>query len=94
MERIEIGKYVVADPKICHGQLTFKGTRVMVSPVLAMFAHGETMKNILESYPSLTPEMVKEAQLLAIQHLIDKYPGGPQPWEDDISKLLQEEIRV
>ncbi len=36
MERLELGKYVVSDPAICHGKLTFKGTRVVES-VLAMF---------------------------------------------------------
>ncbi len=26
-KRVELGKYVVSDPAICHGKLTFKGTR-------------------------------------------------------------------
>ena len=26
-----LGRYIVADPKICHGQLTFIGTRILVS---------------------------------------------------------------
>ncbi|HIE29634.1 TPA: DUF433 domain-containing protein [Candidatus Poribacteria bacterium] len=30
MQRIEFGKYIVADPNICHGALTFKGTRIFV----------------------------------------------------------------
>jgi uncharacterized protein (DUF433 family) len=33
--RLEFGRYVVADPAICHGKLTFKGTRVFVADVLA-----------------------------------------------------------
>ena len=26
----QIGRYIVAEPKICHGKLTFRGTRIMV----------------------------------------------------------------
>jgi len=33
-ERVELGRYIVADPEICHGQPTFKGTRIMVWQVL------------------------------------------------------------
>lgn len=36
----ELGKFVVSDPNICHGKLTFKGTRVMVEVVLGALAHG------------------------------------------------------
>ncbi|MGA9347737.1 MAG: DUF433 domain-containing protein [Anaerolineae bacterium] len=28
MRKVEIGSYLVIDPEICHGQMTFKGTRV------------------------------------------------------------------
>src|SRR5882724_7199894 len=33
--RVELGRYIVADPMICHGKPTFKGTRVFVADVLA-----------------------------------------------------------
>jgi hypothetical protein len=33
-KRKELGKYIVADPEICHGQLTFKGTRSRVKSIL------------------------------------------------------------
>src|SRR6266478_3822616 len=28
------GRYIVSDPKICHGQPTFRGTRILVADVL------------------------------------------------------------
>ncbi len=31
MEKVAVGKYIVIDPEICHGQMTFRGTRVPVS---------------------------------------------------------------
>jgi len=39
-KRKELGQYIVADPEICHGQLTFKGTRIMAKSVLEMLAKG------------------------------------------------------
>jgi uncharacterized protein (DUF433 family) len=39
-KRKEFGQYIVADPEICGGQLTFKGTRIFVQDVLAMLTKG------------------------------------------------------
>ncbi|MBM3883771.1 MAG: DUF433 domain-containing protein [Verrucomicrobia bacterium] len=39
-QRIELGQYIVADPQICHGRVTFKGTRVFVVDVLADVERG------------------------------------------------------
>lgn len=40
-KRVELGEYVVANPEICHGQLTFKGTRIMVKSVLFYVGQGK-----------------------------------------------------
>jgi hypothetical protein len=40
--RIELGRYIVADPVIGHGKPTYKGTRVMVWQDLAMLERGES----------------------------------------------------
>ncbi|HEX9722075.1 MAG TPA: DUF433 domain-containing protein [Candidatus Paceibacterota bacterium] len=61
MKRIEINKYVVADPQICHGKPTFKGTRIMVWQVLDMLEAGSTPRGIMEAYPSLKPYHIKAA---------------------------------
>ena len=34
LKRVELGEYIVADPEICHGKPTFKGTRIMAWQVL------------------------------------------------------------
>ena len=39
-KRVEFGQYIVADPGVCHGQPTFKGTRVLVWVVLEQLADG------------------------------------------------------
>lgn len=41
-ERIELGRHIVADPEICHGKPTFKGTRIMVWQVLDDVADGRS----------------------------------------------------
>jgi uncharacterized protein (DUF433 family) len=35
------GRHVVADPRVCHGRLTFRGTRILVADVLEQVARGE-----------------------------------------------------
>jgi len=51
--------YIVVDPKICHGRACIRGTRVMVSVVLDNVAAGISTTEIIESYPSLTPEAIQ-----------------------------------
>ena len=89
MERIELSKYIVSDPNICQGRLTFKGTQIMVGPVLEMFSHGYTREDILRKSPNLTRGMVKDAQLLAVEYWEKDFPAKPQPWEENIMKLLE-----
>jgi uncharacterized protein (DUF433 family) len=48
--RIELGKYIVADPKICHGKPTFKGTRIFVRDVLADVEQGLSWDYIIERW--------------------------------------------
>ncbi|MHB8523272.1 MAG: DUF433 domain-containing protein [Limisphaerales bacterium] len=38
--RVELGQFIVADPMICHGRVTFKGTRIFVADVLADVERG------------------------------------------------------
>ena len=43
---INLGHYIVADPEICHGKPTFRGTRIMVSQVLSQVATGMSWDSI------------------------------------------------
>ena len=45
MEKVDVGKYIVIDPEICHGQMTFRGTRVPVDTVLVYLAKGYSVEN-------------------------------------------------
>jgi len=44
--RLELGQYIVADPEICHGKPTFKGTRIIVWQVLEDVAEGRSWEFI------------------------------------------------
>lgn len=59
--------YITVDPAICHGQACIKGTRIMVSVVLDNLAAGLSVKEIINSYPSLTPESIQAAMAYAAE---------------------------
>lgn len=61
MKKVVINKLIIADPAICHGKPTFKGTRVMVWQVLEMLKDGASAKEIVEAFPSLRPSHIKAA---------------------------------
>ncbi len=66
-----MGRYIVADPKICHGKPTFRGTRVLVSDVLEQLASGMAWETILEEWNhKITKEAIREAVELASQALL------------------------
>ncbi|GEM_PF-395025 len=83
MERRELGKYIVADPKICHGKPTFRGTRIMVGQVLKMVADGKDWETICEEWDGIvSKKAIAEALLVAAQTLV-KYENRRPSWLDD-----------
>lgn len=63
-----LGRYIVADPRICHGQPTFRGTRIMVWQVLEMVADGMAWEAITEQcHNSITKEAIAEAVKLSAE---------------------------
>ena len=45
-----IGRYIIADPEICHGQPTFRGTRILVADVMEQVAGGIAWETIVEGW--------------------------------------------
>lgn len=43
---------------VCHGKPCIKGTRIMVSNVLNLLAHGASLEDVLRAYPQLTRDDV------------------------------------
>lgn len=71
-QRVELGQYIVADPKICHGGVTFKGTRIFVADVLADVERGLSWDFIIERWGGgrLRKEAITEALQLARRCLL------------------------
>lgn len=61
MRKVVINKYIVADPQICHGKPTFKGTRIMVWQILDLLKSEATEEEIIDDFPSLTKAHIKAA---------------------------------
>jgi uncharacterized protein (DUF433 family) len=73
MKRVEVGRYLISDPEVCHGQLTFKGTRVLVETVLSYLVSGRTVDWVLGEWPRISREAVQEALQLATTALLERY---------------------
>jgi uncharacterized protein (DUF433 family) len=73
-ERTVLGHFIVADPKICHGQPTFIGSRVMVWQVLRRLAREEPWDSIAAQWPaSVTKESIADAMDLARRLFEEEY---------------------
>jgi uncharacterized protein (DUF433 family) len=65
-KRILLGRYMVADPAICHGKPTFLGTRIMVAQILKQVAKGMSWDAIAAEWRgTVTKEAIAEAAALA-----------------------------
>jgi uncharacterized protein (DUF433 family) len=61
-----LGRHIVADPGVCHGKPTFRGTRIMVWQALEMVSEGMDFNAIAKTWDGvITPEAVAEATQLA-----------------------------
>lgn len=70
-----IGRYIVTDPKICHGSPVFRGTRILVADVLEQVANGMAWDAIIEEWRgSVSREAIAEAIKLARKALITRAP--------------------
>jgi len=71
-KRRMIGRHIMADPAICHGQPTFAGTRILVADVLEQVSSGLAWESItLEWRGQVSREAIAEAVRLASQAFLD-----------------------
>ena len=80
-QRVEFGQYIVADPEICHGKPTFKGTRIMVWQVLEDVADGRSWEFIChQRWAGRIPlAAVAEAVRLSRQAWLDEHGSLLEP---------------
>ena len=82
-QRKLLGRYMVADPEICHGKPTFLGTRIMVAQVLKQVARGMPWDAITAEWRgTVTKDAIAEAIALAQRTFEDhaaEYAQESQP---------------
>lgn len=94
-QRVELSKYIVADPYICHGQPTFKGTRKIVHLIVRSFRSGWTIDEIAFNH-ELPREAIIEALEIASEAFLERYSVPyPEPvsTEELISRSLSKSDR-
>jgi uncharacterized protein (DUF433 family) len=64
--------YIHSDPEVLLGKPVVKGTRLSVEFLLALLAAGWTQEQILENYPTLTPESLRAVLAFAAEALQDE----------------------
>ena len=72
----EFGKYLVVDSEVCFGKMTFQGTRIPVSTILTFLSMGDSIDDILESWPRLKREAILEVFRYAADMILDQHPGA------------------
>ena len=73
-QRKALGRFIVADPRICRGRPTFKGTRVTVADVLGDVERGLSWEFICYRWGDgkITKAAVAEAVRLARRALLNR----------------------
>lgn len=61
--------YIVADPKVMLGKPVVKGTRITVELIVERLGQGQTVEELLESYPHITRESIMACLQYAAQSL-------------------------
>ena len=58
---MELKKYIVSNPKVMMGKPVIAGTRMPVEIILEKLASGETIEQVLQAHPRLTPISINAA---------------------------------
>ena len=52
---------ITINPNVCLGQPTIRGMRITISVILKMLAGGKSVEEVLEAYPELEEEDVRQS---------------------------------
>jgi uncharacterized protein (DUF433 family) len=76
---VDFKNVIVSDPKICGGQPVIRGTRVTLRTVLASLADGDTIDDILRSFPTLNRDDVTAVIAFAAASAQEDIPVPSSP---------------
>jgi uncharacterized protein (DUF433 family) len=72
MKKKSIGRFMNADPSVCHGQITFRGTRILVADVLELVAQGMSWDDIInECRGAISRRAISEAVRFARRAIVE-----------------------
>lgn len=66
--------FITRDPSVCGGEAVFRGTRVTLRTVLSSLADGDTVEQIIRSFPTLTEQQVRAAIAFAAASVQEDMP--------------------
>ena len=66
---------IASDPGVCGGQPVIRGTRVPLRTVLGSLADGDSIEQIVNSFPSLTEQAVRGVISFAAASAYDDLPA-------------------
>ena len=65
---------IVVNPKICGGEPTIKGTRILLRTILASLAEGDSIEEILNDFPTLSEDDIRAVIAFAAASTEDDLP--------------------
>jgi uncharacterized protein (DUF433 family) len=68
---------ITVDPRVCLGQPTVRRMRITVSVILKMLAGGRSLQDVLDAYPELEAEDVRQAMQFAAWVVADQVQMVP-----------------
>jgi uncharacterized protein (DUF433 family) len=68
---------ITVDPRICLGQPTVRRMRITVSVILKMVAGGKSIDEVLDAYPELEADDVRQAMQFAAWVVADQIQMVP-----------------
>ncbi len=58
---MRLQEMIIRDPALCGGQPVFRGTRVTLRTVMASLADGDSVDQIVASFPTLSEQQIRAA---------------------------------
>ena len=66
-------QHIHADPRVLAGKPSVKGTRLGVEFLLGLLAEGWTAEQLLENYPTLTPDALRAIFEYAVESVREQH---------------------
>jgi len=74
MRRMRLDEFIIRDPAICGGEPVFRGTRVPLRTVMASLADGDSVEQLMASFPTLNQQQVRAAIAFAAASVQEDLP--------------------